>query len=125
MKNALEARPRSASSATRDDDKTIPIESRTALANNNKADPMLSLHVNASFRAEAKGATAYVAALKDISVGGDRVGSERLPVFGGGMRTIDIVPWSFARRFRTVRSLRNWRRRSSTRSPTRAAGDER
>lgn len=96
VKSALEARLGVRVVMTRDDDKTIPIESRTALANNNKADLMLSLHVNASFRAEAKGATAYVAALKDISVGGDRVGSERLPVFGGGMRTIDIVPWSFA-----------------------------
>lgn len=96
VKSALEARLGVRVVMTRDDDRTVPIESRTALANNNKADLMLSLHANASFRADAKGATAYVAALKDIGVGGDRVGSERLPVFGGGMRTIDIVPWSFA-----------------------------
>lgn len=96
VKSALEARLGLRVVMTRDDDRTVPIESRTALANNNKAELLLSLHANASFRAEARGATAYVAALKDIGVGGDRVGSERLPVFGGGMRTIDIVPWSFA-----------------------------
>lgn len=96
VKSALEARLGVRVVMTRDDDRTIPIQSRTALANNNKADLMLSLHANASFRSEASGAAVYVATLNDIGASRDRVGSERLPVFGGGMRTIDIVPWSFA-----------------------------
>ena len=96
VRTALEARLGVRVVMTRDDDRAVPIESRTALANNNKADLFLSLHVNASFRPEAIGATVYVAALKDIDLGTQRVGSERMSVFGGGLRTIDIVPWGFA-----------------------------
>lgn len=96
VKTSLEARFGVRVVMTRDDDRAVPIESRTALANNNKADLFLSLHANASFRPEAKGATAYVATLKDVDLGNQRVGSERMSVFGGGLRTVDIVPWSFA-----------------------------
>jgi N-acetylmuramoyl-L-alanine amidase len=96
VKAALEARLGVRVVMTRDDDRGVAIESRTALANNNKADLFVSLHANASFRPEASGATIYVASLKELAVGGDRVGSERLPVFGGGMRTIEILPWGFS-----------------------------
>ena len=96
VKTVLEARYGVRVVMTRDDDRAVPIESRTALANNNKADLFLSLHANASFRPEASGATVYVATLKDIDLGNQRVGSERMSVFGGGLRTVDIVPWGFA-----------------------------
>ena len=96
VKTILEARFGVRVVMTRDDDRVVPIESRTALANNNKADLFLSLHANASFRPEASGATVYIATLKDVDLGNQRVGSERMSVFGGGLRTVDIVPWGFA-----------------------------
>ena len=96
VKTPLEARFGVRVVMTRDDDRAVPIESRTALANNNKADLFLSLHANASFRPETSGATVYVVSLKDVDLGNQRVGSERMSVFGGGLRTVDIVPWGFA-----------------------------
>ena len=96
IKATLEARLGMRVVMTRDDDRVVAIESRSALANNNKAELFVSIHANASFRPEAGGATIYVAALKEVGVGGDHVGSERLPVFGGGMRTIEILPWGFS-----------------------------
>jgi N-acetylmuramoyl-L-alanine amidase len=81
---------------TRDDDRMVPIESRTALANNNKADLFVSLHANASFRPEVSGATVYVASFSDAELARGRLGSERLPVFGGGSRSVDVVPWNLA-----------------------------
>jgi N-acetylmuramoyl-L-alanine amidase len=44
---------------TRDDDRNIPLDDRTALANNNKADLFISLHANASVRRSAAGATVF------------------------------------------------------------------
>src|SRR4029077_19973566 len=41
---------------TRDDDRNGPIDERTAVANNNKADLFISLHANASMRPTTAGA---------------------------------------------------------------------
>jgi N-acetylmuramoyl-L-alanine amidase len=81
---------------TRDDDQPISIENRSALANNNKADLFVSLHANASFRSEVAGATTYVAAFSDADLANEGLAPERLPVFGGGLRAIDVVPWNLA-----------------------------
>ena len=52
---------------TRDDDRNVPIDERTAIANNNKADLFISLHANASLRAGDAGASIYVAAFDDTT----------------------------------------------------------
>jgi N-acetylmuramoyl-L-alanine amidase len=96
LKNALETRLGVRVVMTRDEDLAIPIENRSALANNNKADLFISLHANASFRPEVSGATAYVAAFNEADLAGEGLAPERLPVFGGGLRTIDVVPWNLA-----------------------------
>jgi N-acetylmuramoyl-L-alanine amidase len=44
---------------TRDDDRNVPIDERTAIANNNKADLFISLHANASMRKATSGATIF------------------------------------------------------------------
>ncbi len=41
---------------TRDSDEDVPLDRRTALANNNKADLFVSLHANASVRPAVRGA---------------------------------------------------------------------
>ena len=82
---------------TRDDDRNIPIDDRTALANNNKADLFISLHANASVRRSAAGATVFLAAFDDSDTEAARPSpGERVPTFGGGLRDIELVPWNLA-----------------------------
>ena len=82
---------------TRDDDRTVALDSRTALANNNKADLYISLHANASRRATASGATIYYAEFdKTTAQSAVPDGGERVPTFGGGSREIELVLWDLA-----------------------------
>jgi N-acetylmuramoyl-L-alanine amidase len=81
---------------TRDDDRAVPVSDRTAMANNSKADMLISLHVNAAFRAAVAGATVYVAAFDPAEISANRVAAERLPALGGGLRDIELVPWNLA-----------------------------
>jgi N-acetylmuramoyl-L-alanine amidase len=82
---------------TRDDDRNIPLDDRTALANNNKADLFISLHANASVRRSAAGATVFLAAFDDSDSEAARPApGERVPTFGGGLRDIELVPWNLA-----------------------------
>jgi N-acetylmuramoyl-L-alanine amidase len=83
---------------TRERDENVPVDRRTSLANNNKADLFISLHANASVRADAKGAQVMSLKLEDYR---DRTDTVRpaeppLPVVGGGTRTIDAMPWDLA-----------------------------
>ena len=96
LKGALEARLGLRVIMTRDDDRTVPVENRSAVANNNKADLFISLHANASFRTDVIGATAYVAAFSNADLSVEGLAPERLPVFGGGLRSIEVVPWNLA-----------------------------
>jgi N-acetylmuramoyl-L-alanine amidase len=89
---------------TRDDDREVPLDRRTAVANNNKADVFISLHANASPRG-GSGASIRVAAFDAEARA--RVGqpSERVAVFGGGARDIDLVIWDFAQVRHADRSM--------------------
>ena len=82
---------------TRDDDRDVPIDDRTAIANNNKADLFISLHLNSSLRPSIAGASIYYAAFDDETVRTlAPVKPERVPTFGGGMRDIELVLWELA-----------------------------
>jgi N-acetylmuramoyl-L-alanine amidase len=60
LKRELERGNRSISVVlTRDEDRLVGLEERTAIANHNKADLFLSIHLNASPRARATGAETY------------------------------------------------------------------
>ena len=96
LKAALEARLGVRVVMTREDDRTVAVESRSAFANNSKADLFISLHANASFRPEVAGASVYVAAFTESELASEALTPERLPVFGGGLRTIEVVPWNLA-----------------------------
>lgn len=97
VKAAIEGRLGIRVLLTRDDDRTVPIDDRAALANNNKADLFISLHANASMRRSAAGATIFSAAFDpDAAKLAAASGKERLPAFGGGLRDIELVPWDLA-----------------------------
>jgi N-acetylmuramoyl-L-alanine amidase len=82
---------------TRDDDRNVPIDERTAMANNNKADLFISIHANGSRRPTTTGAAVFCAAFdKDAAQTAAGAGADRLPTFGGGSRDIELVPWDLA-----------------------------
>ena len=84
---------------TRDDDRTVPLDQRTATANNNKADLFVSLHANAGLSPRTSGAEVYHLRLgrEEEQVRREaEAGSLTLPVLGGGNRTIDLVRWDLA-----------------------------
>jgi N-acetylmuramoyl-L-alanine amidase len=90
---------------TRDDDRAVPLETRAAIANNNKADLFLSLHANASFRRTAAGASLLYASFEpEVEAAGTARRSERVPAMGGGFREIDLVSWDAAQLGHVARS---------------------
>src|SRR5262245_11153970 len=82
---------------TRDDDRNVPLDERTAIGNNNNADLFISVHLNASMRKSTSGASIFCAAFDDEArAAAASHGAERLPTFGGGLRDIELVPWDLA-----------------------------
>jgi N-acetylmuramoyl-L-alanine amidase len=99
LKAAIEARLGARVILTRDSDRTMPLDERAAVANNNKADVFISLHANASVRASAAGAEVFYLSLADYGDQAQRVAlgeSEALPVYGGGTRDIEAILWEMA-----------------------------
>ena len=96
VKAAIEARLGLRVLLTRDDDRSVPVDERTSVANNNKADLFISLHANGSMRAVATGAAIYLAAFDRDAAQAAAGGGERVPAFGGGSRDIEMVPWDLA-----------------------------
>jgi N-acetylmuramoyl-L-alanine amidase len=99
LKAALEARLGVRVILTRDDDSTVDLDERAALANNNKADLFVSLHANASVRGSAAGAEVFYLSLEEYGDQAQRVAkgeTEALPVFGGGAREIEVILWEMA-----------------------------
>jgi N-acetylmuramoyl-L-alanine amidase len=96
LKTTIEARLGLRVLMTRDDDRSVPVTDRTAIANNSKADMLISLHANASFRDAVSGAVVFVAGFDPEAIASNHVTAERLPALGGGMRDIELVPWNLA-----------------------------
>jgi N-acetylmuramoyl-L-alanine amidase len=96
IKAAVEARLGIRVLLTRDDDRELPLDDRTAVANNNKVDLFVSLHANGSLRPSVAGATIYYAAFDPVPVLSPLAGVDRVPTFSGGVRDIELVPWGQA-----------------------------
>jgi N-acetylmuramoyl-L-alanine amidase len=96
FKGAIEARLGLRVLLTRDDDRSVPVDERTSVANNNKADLFISLHANGSMRSSTQGASVFVAAFDRDAAQAAANRGERLPTFGGGSREIELVPWDLA-----------------------------
>lgn len=96
LKTAVEARLGIRVILTRDDDRDMPLDRRTALANNSKADVFVSLHANASVHARAAGAAIFVAEFDGHDQATATAAPVRVPVFGGGSRNIELLLWDLA-----------------------------
>ncbi|OFW00885.1 MAG: hypothetical protein A3I61_03905 [Acidobacteria bacterium RIFCSPLOWO2_02_FULL_68_18] len=84
---------------TRDDDRTVGLDDRTAAANNSKADLFLSLHLNAAPAASVAGAEVFHLRLDQEGDAARRAADTdavSLPVLGGARRTIDVIRWDLA-----------------------------
>ena len=99
LKASLEARLGVRVLLTRDADRTMSLDERAALANNNKADLFISLHANASMRTSTAGAEVFYLSLDEYGAEAARASQaegEMLPVFGGGSRDIQLILWEMA-----------------------------
>lgn len=99
LKAALENRLGVRVIMTREGDQSVGLDERAAVANNNKADLFISLHANASVRPAVTGAEVFYLSIEEYGEEAQRAAlSPRgsLPVFGGGSRDIEVVPWSLA-----------------------------
>jgi N-acetylmuramoyl-L-alanine amidase len=83
---------------TRDDDRLLTLDERSAYANSQKADVFISIHANAALRPAVRGAEVF--SLSAEHAGEDQVGGgdQRvvLPTIGGGARAIDLIRWDAA-----------------------------
>ena len=84
---------------TRGRDDAIPLDRRAAVANNNKADLFISLHVSASIRPLATGAEVFYLSMDEYGAEARELAQREgqlVPVIGGGLRAIDLVEWDMA-----------------------------
>jgi N-acetylmuramoyl-L-alanine amidase len=84
---------------TRDDDRRVSPDDRAAVANNNKADLFLSLHLNAAPVPGVMGAEVFHLRLDDEGEEARRAAETEavsLTVLGGAQRTLDVIRWDLA-----------------------------
>jgi N-acetylmuramoyl-L-alanine amidase len=85
---------------TREDDRTMTLDERTAFANNHRADLFVSIHANAAIRPAMTGAEVYYLSVERADDEARRMAAEStgavLPALGGGTRTIDLILWETA-----------------------------
>ena len=79
--------------------RTVSLDERAAIANNNKADLFISLHANASSQAAARGAEIFYLSLAEYGEEARALAEsdgQRILVIGGGTREIDLILWEMA-----------------------------
>ena len=99
LKAALEGRLGVRGILTREGDVAVALDQRASVANNNKADLFISLHANASVRTSAAGVEVFYLSLDEYGDEALRAAAapgETLPIFSGGTRQIEVVPWRLA-----------------------------
>jgi N-acetylmuramoyl-L-alanine amidase len=84
---------------TREDDRTLSLDERSAFANNHRADVFLSIHANSAVRPALKGAEVYYLTVERADEEARKkadANSTTLPALGGGSRAIDLILWETA-----------------------------
>jgi N-acetylmuramoyl-L-alanine amidase len=104
LKRELEGTGRATSVVlTRDEDRLVGLDERTAIANHNRADLFLSIHLNASPRAQASGAETYYLSTdatddeaRTLAALENRTGGETRPDRRVQEGSLDLVLWDLA-----------------------------
>jgi len=84
---------------TREDDRTLSLDDRSAFANNHQADVFLSIHANSAVRPSLKGAEVYFLTVERADAEARKRAGDNattLPALGGGSREIDLILWETA-----------------------------
>jgi N-acetylmuramoyl-L-alanine amidase len=84
---------------TREDDRTLSLDERSAFANSRQADVFISIHANSAVRPTLKGAEVYYLTVERADEEARKRAEEHtttLPALGGGNRTIDLILWETA-----------------------------
>lgn len=84
---------------TREDDRTMSLDERSAFANSHQASVFLSIHANSAVRPALKGAEVYYLTVERADEEARRRADDNqttLPALGGGSRTIDLILWETA-----------------------------
>ena len=84
---------------TRDDDRTMSTDERSAFANNHRADVLLSIHANSAVRPSVRGAEVYYLTVERADAEARKKAEQStttLPALGGGSRAIDLILWETA-----------------------------
>jgi len=84
---------------TREDDRTVSLDDRSAFANNHRADVFLSIHANSAVRPAMKGAEVYYLTVERADAEARKKADDNattLPSLGGGNRAIDLILWETA-----------------------------
>ncbi|MEO8682627.1 MAG: N-acetylmuramoyl-L-alanine amidase [Vicinamibacterales bacterium] len=84
---------------TREDDRTMSLDDRSAFANSHQADVFLSIHGNAAVRPALKGAEVYYLTVERADEETRKRADDDatvLPALGGGSRTINLILWETA-----------------------------
>lgn len=84
---------------TREDDRAVSLDGRTAFANNQKADVFLSLHANSAPRPTLRGAEVYSLRVEGSALASPEpsgASSVVVSALGGGTRSLDLIPWDTA-----------------------------
>ena len=68
---------------TREDDRTVPLEARTSLANDARGDLFVSIHANSAPAAEARGVETFFVSLEASDAEAHRVAARENEAFGG------------------------------------------
>jgi N-acetylmuramoyl-L-alanine amidase len=79
---------------THDGDRTLSLDERTAIANNNKADLFVSIHADASPRRNARGSSVYFLSYSSSDADSQRVTMAQNRGSGGG--DLDFILWDMA-----------------------------
>lgn len=84
---------------TREDDRTVSHDDRSAFANNHRADVFISIHANSAVRPTVKGAEVYYLTVERADAEARKRAEDNattLPALGGGSRAIDLILWETA-----------------------------
>ena len=84
---------------TRTGDTVVALDRRAAVANNDRADLFISLHANSAMRDVVTGAEVYYLSIDEYGQEAREIADRDgryLPVSGGGVREIDMIPWEMA-----------------------------